>query len=471
MKIKHSELEISNDKPFENCVLGRENYANILTGLIQSYSDGFVLAINNEWGTGKTTFVKMWQQSMQNKAFKTLYFNAWENDFDKSPLVAIMSELKTLFNVGKNEATFKSIAKKAALLQSKIAPALIKAILAKYFDLKEFNDVLEKTADAGFELFENEITEYAEKKKGLIEFREELTKFIKDVNSGSKPLVFIIDELDRCRPDYAVELLENIKHFFNIPGIVFVLAIDKKQLGNAIRGYYGSDLIDADEYLRRFIDIEYSLPNPDTLSFCKYLYKYFAFINSPSSSRYSDSFLNLASSLFEKSNFSLRQQEKVFAHTRIVLRSLNNDTEEYFSFIFILICIKIISPEFYRKIQNKELSMQELSDSYFDFIPKNFNINTFIDKADDPRTRQLIFIEAQLVLYYSKFIHERASDFSQSIFLKGSKSQLTFKSKFDTSEENKELMKKFTYLNDSRLSELSIGYFLDRINLLEHSIS
>ena len=66
----------------------------------------------------------------------------------------------------------------------------------------------------------------------------------------------MIDELDRCNPHYSVLVLERIKHIFSVPGIVFILSVDKKQFGNAIRGYYGSDLIDANEYLRRFIDLD-----------------------------------------------------------------------------------------------------------------------------------------------------------------------------------------------------------------------
>ena len=84
-----------------------------------------------------------------------------------------------------------------------------------------------------------------------------------EATKGDKPIIFIIDELDRCRPSYAVELLEQVKHFFSVSGIVFVLSIDKVQLGHAVRGVYGNDRINADEYLRRFIDIEYSIPVPD----------------------------------------------------------------------------------------------------------------------------------------------------------------------------------------------------------------
>ena len=66
MKIKHHEIEIPQENPFANCKLAREPYARVLTDIANTYADGFVLAINNEWGTGKTTFVKMWQQQLKN---------------------------------------------------------------------------------------------------------------------------------------------------------------------------------------------------------------------------------------------------------------------------------------------------------------------------------------------------------------------------------------------------------------------
>jgi tRNA A37 threonylcarbamoyladenosine biosynthesis protein TsaE len=62
MNIKHSEVTIDSENPFANCKLDRKKYSQVLTGLINSYSEGFVLAINNKWGTGKTTFIKMWRQ-------------------------------------------------------------------------------------------------------------------------------------------------------------------------------------------------------------------------------------------------------------------------------------------------------------------------------------------------------------------------------------------------------------------------
>ena len=63
MNIKHNDIVIDKDHPFKNDALHREKYSNVLTSIISTYADGFVLAINNEWGTGKTTFVKMWQNN------------------------------------------------------------------------------------------------------------------------------------------------------------------------------------------------------------------------------------------------------------------------------------------------------------------------------------------------------------------------------------------------------------------------
>ena len=202
MKIKHQELFISKDKPFENCQLDREKYVSVLTDIVESYSEGFVLSINNAWGTGKTTFIKMWKQHLENQGLQTIYFNAWENDFDSNPLVAIMSELKTLINGDEDEKNFKSALEKAAILAKNIAPALVNSLSEKYIG-KKLADLLENTTKAAVEIFESEINIYTNKKETIKGFKVKLGEFIK-TKSDQKPLVFIIDELDRCRPDYAV---------------------------------------------------------------------------------------------------------------------------------------------------------------------------------------------------------------------------------------------------------------------------
>ena len=82
----------------------------------------------------------------------------------------------------------------------------------------------------------------------------------------SCPVVVVIDELDRCRPLYAIELLEVAKHLFSVEIIVFVLAINLRQLGHSIKAVYGSDF-DSHEYLERFIDITIPLPMAERVHF------------------------------------------------------------------------------------------------------------------------------------------------------------------------------------------------------------
>lgn len=243
MKIRHKEIEINPENPFANCKLDREQYAKVLSDIVSTFAEGFVLAINNEWGTGKTTFVKMWQQNLKNNGFQTIYFNAWENDFDNNSLVALMSELQMLTK--EDDKFFKSVIEKGAIITKNVLPIVAKSLIKKYTGIKT-DEVAEAFAKGTTEILIEEIKEYTTKKKTVSEFKNALEIFIKKIETNN-PLVFIIDELDRCRPDYAVEVLEQIKHFFSVQGIVFVLSIDKNHLASSIKGYYGSENINTEQ--------------------------------------------------------------------------------------------------------------------------------------------------------------------------------------------------------------------------------
>jgi len=78
------------------------------------------------------------------------------------------------------------------------------------------------------------------------------------------PVFVLIDELDRCRPPYAIAMLERIKHLFEIPDVVFVVATDSEQLVHSIRAVYGQDF-SGSRYLTRFFDLSYTFPAPKTL--------------------------------------------------------------------------------------------------------------------------------------------------------------------------------------------------------------
>jgi len=466
MTIRHLEIEIESGKPFANCKLGREKYANILTDIANAYSNGFVLAINNKWGTGKTTFVRMWQQDLKDKEYQTVYFNAWENDFENNPLTALMGELKTLTKKS-TEPKFKSTLKKAATLSKHIAPIVAQAIADRYINTKEIKEAIVGVTRGLSDVFENDVNEYAKKKKSIAEFRTSLSDFIENTYQD-KPVIFIVDELDRCRPDYAVSILEQIKHFFSVPNIVFVLSIDKEQLGNAVRGVYGSDKIDADEYLRRFIDIEYSIPEPGNDIFYKYLYDYFGFddfINSDNRRQYRElqsdkqNFLAICKLLFTNASIPLRQQEKVFVLARLSLRTFSeNNYLIPFVYIF-LIFTKVIHGNIYESIRNKQLSLTQLQEKILQIVKSNINEET---------EKKLMWLEAYMLNYYNNYINPRHN--KQKFYeydKETSKNKLLVKSVISSKDDNDFLTILESFNRSRDESDLEIGYFLNKIDLLD----
>ncbi|HBX50381.1 MAG: hypothetical protein A2275_17330 [Bacteroidetes bacterium RIFOXYA12_FULL_35_11] len=466
MKIKHdvNNIAIDPNNPFENCKLGRAKYAEVLTSIVETYADGFVLAINNEWGTGKTTFVKMWQQHL-NPKLRTIYFNAWENDFEQNPLAAIVSELSALQDK-KSEKIFKSLIEKGAVLTKHIIPQIVKAIASKYIDTEALHETIEKTAEGITEIFSNEIKNYATKKKGFVEFREKLTEFIA-ATENKKPIVFFIDELDRCRPDYAVQILENVKHFFSVSGIVFVLSIDKIQLSHAIRGFYGSDKINSDEYLRRFIDVEYSIPEPNTKDFCKYLFDFFefdVFFNSKirktknKFEKDKTKFIDASSLLFDKYRLPLRRQEKIFANARIAL-NLFSDQWYIFPELFItLIFLKGYSGEFYKKFYEMKFSLEDMLKSFAEIVPKNIEGETL---------NHFIHTEAMLAYFYNNSL----AGSPKSLLKTDSNGEASIvKSEIDLSENNR-IFTHFLSVIESNFDIRGIThkFLLDKIELIEPS--
>lgn len=425
MTIRRNNILIEEKNPFKNCVLNRAINAHILSNIIKLHKDGFVLSINGPWGGGKTTFVKMWQQTLINDGFRTLYFNAWENDITTDPTIAILGELKKILK-STNEETFNKVVKSGALFAKKIIPGLGKAIAAKYIDTEVLSNIVENVLDASTELFEKEVSEYTERQQKIDDFRNHLKAFI-EKETPDKPLIFFVDELDRCRPDYAVETLEKIKHFFSVEGIVFVLSIDKDQLGNSIRGFYGSDRIDSDEYLRRFIDIEYHLPDPEIESYTKYMFDYYDFESyfSERTRRDTDErsdFIDFSSGLFKTQNLTLRQIEKLYTHARLAISYITNNYQIHPGVLLTLLFLKNIHPSIYHKIKYRIYDIQSLADV----------IEPIFLKIGD--TRYYNYTIAQIIVIYDEY--SRPDTFRTEMLIGGSnlERELLFTSKVNQKE-------------------------------------
>ena len=347
MKLRPSFPEIPADNPFANCKLEREPFAKILTSVIYCAEGGFTMALNGSWGTGKTTFVRMWQKYLEKAGYKTAYINAWEMDFTTNPLVSILGEVGSL--TGKDRKAFKKIIK--ALPKSVRLGA--EGFISTYIGQGAIKNLFNR-----HQSFDDDITSYCDQKEALQQFRSELQNFI-EVNCGGKPLVFFIDELDRCRPDYAVEFLERIKHFFCVDNIIFIISVDKRHLAESVKGHYGSADIDTDEYLRRFFDIEYDLPTPEINAFCEYIFKR-ENLDGVQTDKEKDILLDVILMLVQSENITLRQVERYISQLKLCYASYR-ELLVWHDLAAFLIFHKYFNPEIYDNLKASMYDVNSLS--------------------------------------------------------------------------------------------------------------
>ena len=382
-QIKHKDLEIPEDKPFANCKLNRATEGEYLTNLITKVSGNYTLAINDQWGRGKTTFVRMWEASLKQEGYQTIYLNAWENDIVSEPLVCILGEILPLITDDSSKAKLLEHSTPLFKNWKKLVPEIVKALamlLSPAFgDLsKEATDSL---INAPEDSLKKEIEGYKTQQAEIQQFKQNLAECIQK-KCEKKPLIFIVDELDRCRPDYAVDLLEKVKHFFSVEGIVFVLSIDKDQLVSSIKGRYGSESIDGNAYLKRFIDFEYIPKEPDMEKFCTYLYHYMGmdeFLGTREKSAKTGrqdekNFLSVATQLYTQKGLSLRDVERMFSHIRLALLMLPEDKMNLpfmAEMLTLLTFLKTYEPNFYARMKNKGLEIQSFVDQLGEIFHKN----------------------------------------------------------------------------------------------------
>lgn len=415
MICKLPEPIINKENPFGNCKLERQKYADILTNVI-SLNQGCVFAIDGKWGSGKTTFVKMWKQSLTNQGFHVLYFNVWKHDFITDPIIGLVSQFRDMSEDDKVKAKFAKIVAAAGKVTTGIFPAIIKGLTKKSLG-EDVVEVIESASHTIVDSFDKVIDNYVEQCQSMEEFRKALENLVEFTAQDGKPLIFIIDELDRCNPRFAVKVLERVKHLFSVPNIVFILSIDKTQLCHSICGYYGSDNLNAEEYLKRFIDIEYKLPEPNVDKFTAYLYELYGFDDffaSKSRCKYfregdeKEEFLKMAHILFNHMHLNLRQMEKICAHIRLVLLTFRENQYVNPSIILILMCFRSTDNDFYSQLVSKSMTVQELLNHIEETLPRNM----FIENEYNKYTvfRRAVWETARLLISYNLDMNEHQNE-------------------------------------------------------------
>ena len=259
IRIQPREIEVPEDDPFKNDLLGRKESVGVLTHLVGNLEGPCVLAVDAAWGTGKTTFLRIWAQHLRNHGFPVVEFNAWQTDFSGDPFVALSTELTE----GLHEYTDEPLATKISETKKKATEVIQWAVpVGIRLATAAIPVVGSELGQTIASYAEDRLSEHQESQKSVAGFRCALQDMAEELSTlKGRPLIVMIDELVRCRPSYAVELLEVAKHLFSVDHIIFVLAVNRSELAHSIRALYGVGF-DATGYLRRFFDVDFRLPEP-----------------------------------------------------------------------------------------------------------------------------------------------------------------------------------------------------------------
>jgi hypothetical protein len=272
---------------WDTCKANRQEFGLFIADFLTS--DSRVINLNGIYGSGKTEFIRRLYIELAKQNYPVVYIDVWESDFSNNPLAVICSELlqqiKLIFEErapnGKVKQKYK--AKKIVnTLKSKLGLCL------KYIDAgivitgepasiaasKALTAAVNSTPDLNTQTSSQKLIEVVQKNhvgavQAIKDIKESITflsKLIEIIYELKIPIVVLIDELDRCRPTYAIEVLESIKHFFDTEGCTFLVATNTLALEHSVNAVYGQ-AFDAKIYLRKFFDRKVTLPQVSLLEY------------------------------------------------------------------------------------------------------------------------------------------------------------------------------------------------------------
>ncbi|MGA8882494.1 MAG: P-loop NTPase fold protein [Acinetobacter sp.] len=404
------------ETPFENDFWGREALADRLTDHVSRITVGATIAIDAEWGAGKSWFVNNWKAKLEQNDFKVIYLNAFNQDYIDDPFLTISMEIANCLKT--EETSIDAIKETIGKAYRAILPnlpmllwylttslvgmgALAKPVAETVEKLKSADDFGNEAAKLLNEKLQEhlsaQVENYDKEKQSLEYFKKALAEITSKLD---KPLVFIVDELDRCKPEFAIRLIERIKHFFDIPKVVFILAVNKTQLEESINNFYGFS--STANYLEKFIDFSVMLRSKDLDGS-----RFFEILDS-----YNQDYqlslkaheLNAYVALCKSYSPNPRQLVRIINKFSL-LKSDLDEKRKAFLFIFLIYSeLKLIS----------SLSDKEFSIHFYDFHLKIYdleNINSYISTESNADKK------ANFLLYLSQNIYSKNSQTNLFDFL------------------------------------------------------
>jgi hypothetical protein len=271
------------ERSHEACLIQQYLLAKIKEKSSRAGQRSFVLNIDACWGTGKTFFLTRFGEQLKNEGYIVGHVNAWENDYGDDPIIPVLASIQEA--VTPHLSGSKKIHEYLTAIRTcgaEIALSLARNTLVAFTNrlvgdaVKEIPDILATSYQEVLEFSVREgttegirslsdrasqfvIERYLKQQTTSKQFKlklKMLTEQLGQTDTKHCQIFVLIDELDRCRPTYAIQMLERIKHLFDTDGLVFVIATDTSQLQHSIKAVYGQGF-DSQRYLLRFFDRQY----------------------------------------------------------------------------------------------------------------------------------------------------------------------------------------------------------------------
>lgn len=313
-----------------------------LAALIGLLEDNPVLVLDGPWGSGKTTFAHQLAGVLRNQRHAVAYFDAFATDHHKDPFLALVEEVHCLAAKAGVESDSDALPK---FTEATVAVAKELGLTTVEGALPLVGSLLRAAVDASSQddapLLKKWLKRAAARKEALAEFRERLSgiagaltlesptkeqeQAVASESSASiRPrLVFIVDELDRCRPTFALAVLERIKHIFGVQGVTFLLVANLGELGKSVLKVYGN--VDETRYLEKFFEIVVRLPESTAgghrLTIRAYVHYLSRQLRFPRDSFGSSRHLDFLCALAEAENLSLRSLEHMMRQALVLAPS------------------------------------------------------------------------------------------------------------------------------------------------------
>lgn len=376
---------------FSGDLLNLSEFSDRLEKFIEierDFVDGsLVIALNSNFGSGKTTFLRMWKYKIEKSKPKNdrplvINLNAWESDYYGDPLFAIISSLiESLKDRGLSAKSrpLVSAAKKVGLFGIAIGNQAVRKFTGADFIAAE-DFAKKKSSSEGRDkiLQPDTFSIYQGRKDAMANLKEKIKDFVMKFDP---PVLFFVDELDRCRPDYAISYLETVKHIFDVDGAVFILAADKHHLENSAKKAFGSDL-NFDEYYRKFVHREITLPPISESAYQRLASHYTSYYLERDNFR--KSLIDISSGIIDRAaeligvlQLTPRQIQEVFRILGHVCEDVEKEKDGKLLWgisagTIAMIAFKISKSETYNELASQECDPDEL----FKFLSDRFDKNS-----------------------------------------------------------------------------------------------